>query len=381
MNTEEFKFQVVTPMFLGGADQHAENIRPTSIKGALRFWWRALNWARCWQASHQNDELALRLLHADEARLFGVAAGKAGGGQGVFLMSVMQEKTFKANQPFNSLMPGQLYLLGMGLATYKDRGKCLRIALDKGGTFTLKLLFRPKTPATDVKQVKDAVRAFELLGALGSRARHGLGSVASATAMSRADYVKGIQALLQPTLGATTEAPFTSFSSRSRVDVSDTGEDALKLLDAVGREQQMYRSYGKGGIVNDREAERKFAPDHDLILDATQGLMPGKAPDRAVFGLPHNYVFSNKAKADVNYAPAGKEGRRASPLLLHIHPVSDGGYVAIHTLMPAQFLPDGGQIRIKTKSNSYSVPANPPSWHKLREYLDRFTQNEVIHGE
>ncbi len=380
MKQAEFKFQIVTPMFLGGAGQQAEGIRPASIKGALRFWWRALNWARCWQASEQDDVRALRLLHAEEARLFGVSASDAGGGQGVFLMSVTDEKTPKVEQPFNPMAPGQLYLLGMGLATFKGGNKCQRNALNKGGTFTLKLAFHPKASAADTQQIKDAVRAFELLGALGSRARHGLGSVASVTTMSRVEYVKAVQALLQPTLLATTEAPFTAFSSRSSVDVSATGADALRLLDAVGREQQLYRSYGQNGKVNGQEAERNFADDHDLILDATQGKPPQAAPDRVVFGLPHNYFFSStKGKADVNYAPGGQDGRRASPLLLHIHPVSDGGYVAVHTLMPAQFLPARGQIRIKTRGN-FNVPSNP-DWQVLHGYLERFKQRETIHGE
>ncbi len=36
-------YRVVTPMFIGDADQKATSLRPPSIKGALRFWWRALN--------------------------------------------------------------------------------------------------------------------------------------------------------------------------------------------------------------------------------------------------------------------------------------------------------------------------------------------------
>lgn len=42
-NTITATFEIVTPMFLGDADQKATSIRPTAIKGALRFWWRALN--------------------------------------------------------------------------------------------------------------------------------------------------------------------------------------------------------------------------------------------------------------------------------------------------------------------------------------------------
>jgi CRISPR-associated protein Cmr1 len=38
-----FECEVITPMFLAGADGITPELRPPSIKGALRFWWRALN--------------------------------------------------------------------------------------------------------------------------------------------------------------------------------------------------------------------------------------------------------------------------------------------------------------------------------------------------
>ena len=44
MNTLEATYRIVTPMFIGDAEQKATSLRPPSIKGALRFWWRALNW-------------------------------------------------------------------------------------------------------------------------------------------------------------------------------------------------------------------------------------------------------------------------------------------------------------------------------------------------
>ena len=48
MSTEiEATYRVVTPMFCGGAEPetHAE-LRLSSFKGVLRFWWRALAWSR-----------------------------------------------------------------------------------------------------------------------------------------------------------------------------------------------------------------------------------------------------------------------------------------------------------------------------------------------
>src|SRR5690554_3640419 len=60
-------FEVVTPLFLGGADPACTvELRPASIKGALRFWWRALAWGRL-----KGDLMAI---HRDETQLFGTAA-------------------------------------------------------------------------------------------------------------------------------------------------------------------------------------------------------------------------------------------------------------------------------------------------------------------
>ena len=43
METITFTCKVITPMFLAGADGQTPELRAPSIKGAMRFWWRALN--------------------------------------------------------------------------------------------------------------------------------------------------------------------------------------------------------------------------------------------------------------------------------------------------------------------------------------------------
>lgn len=43
MKTITFQCETITPMFLAGADGKTPELRPPSIKGALRFWWRAMN--------------------------------------------------------------------------------------------------------------------------------------------------------------------------------------------------------------------------------------------------------------------------------------------------------------------------------------------------
>jgi len=38
-----FDYETITPMFLAGADQGQVELCAPSIKGTLRFWWRAMS--------------------------------------------------------------------------------------------------------------------------------------------------------------------------------------------------------------------------------------------------------------------------------------------------------------------------------------------------
>lgn len=379
----EADFRIVTPMFIGDAKQEAHDVRPPSLKGALRFWWRALNWGRMLATVSGDTDKALIALHNREAKLFGLAAGDKTGGQGVFLLTLKQAVKAE-DQGFPSMSGAQLYLLGQGLGSFKEGNHTTRSALISG-TFSASLIFRPDTKAEDQQSVAEALFAFGLLGGLGSRARHGMGSVSLtgwqggefSVPQTTADYGKAIKGLL--THLPETLPPFTAFSRQSRIDISVENDDPLTLLTTVGSELQMYRSFGKDGRVAGKQAERNFTSDHDLVQSATNGERISSAPVRSIFGLPHNYFFSStKGKADVNYAPDGTDARRASPLLLHIQRLPDGKCLAVHTMLPATFLPDGAQIRVKSKAN-VKVPFTP-DWQVLHTFLNRFKTKETLHG-
>ena len=383
MQIIEAEFTIVTPMFIGDANQEAHDVRPPSLKGALRFWWRALNWGRMLAAEGGDTANALSALHNREAELFGLAASDKTGGQGVFLLTLKQAVKAE-NQGFGNMSGAQLYLLGQGLGSFKGSNHTTRSALTSG-TFSASLLFRPATKVDDRHSVAEALFAFGLLGGLGSRARHGMGSVSLTgwqgegfdLPQDRAAYATAIRALLASL--SDTLPPFTAFSRQSRIDISAENHDPLKLLSTVGNELQMYRSFGQNGKVAGQPAERNFTPDHDLMQSATNGERISRAPVRSVFGLPHNYFFSStKGKADINYAPDGTDARRASPLLLHIHRFSDGKCLAVHILLPATFLPEGAQIRIKSKTNS--KVSFTPDWKVLHTFLNRFKTKETLHG-
>ncbi|WP_143108945.1 type III-B CRISPR module RAMP protein Cmr1, partial [Bathymodiolus thermophilus thioautotrophic gill symbiont] len=46
MKTIVATYRIITPMFISGAKVTEAELRIPSIKGAIRFWWRALNWQK-----------------------------------------------------------------------------------------------------------------------------------------------------------------------------------------------------------------------------------------------------------------------------------------------------------------------------------------------
>ena len=71
------------------------------------------------------------------------------------------------------------------------------------------------------------------------------------------------------------------------------------------------------------------------------------------------------------------EGRRASPLLVHIHPLQDNQFVAIQTLLPGIFLPDGMKVEAKGKSK-YAIPESKADYAVITRYLDGFANKKPL---
>jgi CRISPR-associated protein Cmr1 len=279
-----------------------------------------------------------------------------------------------------------LYLLGMGLATFKDKGSTLRPAISKG-EFTVHLMFRPTTSAADKKSVADALYIFGLLGALGSRARHGMGSISLTTwagderqvPTTRDAYKNSIQSVI-PNQLADHLPPYTALSAKARIDISAENNDVFKLLTDIGGEQQLYRSFGLNGKVSGQPARRIFTDDHNLIFDAIKHQKAVQTlPERVVFGLPHNYRFTSfdGKGASINYKKNGVTARRSSPLLLHIHRLSDESYLAVNCLLPAKFLPDGASVEVAVSKKKFNVLPQV-SWNRITDYLDGFERRETI---
>lgn len=379
------QFKITTPMFLAGANQKEAptSIRPPSVKGALRFWWRALNWARI-RMLHQDDKSALRQLHQEEGLLFGSTHSQSSDGQVIAVQSRVALRISQQDIKPDTIQrnPGLEYLLGMGLFSYKDG--VLRPALT--GSFQLDLHFAPSLTDNQCRQVEEVVLCFGLLGALGSRARHGWGSVSIqsleggelSVPTTIAEYKDMVHTLLAQCTTVDGEPPFSAFYSQTRIDISATGTDAMALLRQLGDQQQMYRSWGQNGKVAGKEdAERNFPDDHSWAYRVARAEPVNTTPERAVFGLPHNYFLSsNKAKIDTQVTG---NRRRAAPLLAHVHQFQDGSCLLVQTLLQSLFLPQGLEMEIKANRSTKHVAVDP-QWQVIHKFMDRFSERETLYG-
>lgn len=371
-------FDIVTPMFLGGADQQAEHIRPASFKGMLRFWWRAVNWGRL-RKKFTDDAAALRALHEEEARLFGNSANDGKGGQGCFLMSiVMPDKAlviskkgtvhekFSRNDAARYLGYGLMEAFSSEKKSTKA-GQLNRDCLNEEQQFTVKFLFKDGLD----ESIKNALIAFGLLGGLGSRTRHGMGSVAlkeirlkDAVIWSAPKTIDEYHAALKTLFegaNAVESTPYSAFNANTRIDILMKASSAFSVLNGFGKAMLMYRSWGKDNKVLGQESEKRFKKDHDwskgLIKEAFH-------PQRVVFGLPHNY--GKRANEQVN---AAEHERRASPLFFHVHQIANE-YIGVSLLMRADFLPAGEQINAGGKKIDAKI-----EWSVITDFLDGDAQS------
>ena len=283
-----------------------------------------------------------------------------------------------------------MYLAGMGVSRPGKGGATTnRGTLSARGLVTVNALFGPPRQASrqlsqaQSKHLKRAFVALGTFGGIGARARRGFGSLSltrlsvdgleKPSSMNTAeDLVASIRRLLDSRLSERTP-PYTALSKQARVLVvigrPRVGAD--KRHNFVGSELQRFRSF-----------QNRLGPglaDHDLMRAwMSTGSRPERPPARAVFGMPHNYRFSSLHRANAFVEPSGELDRRASPLLLHIHQLG-GLAAAVLTFLPAQFLPRGTQIELKTtgqRAQYFSVPREDVLWRPINEFLDVL----VAHG-
>lgn len=376
MQTIEATYHINTPMFIGGADPKDDSkLRLPSFKGVLRFWWRALAYGRL------NGDM--EKIKGEEEEIFGSTKKQAD------LIFSLQNKEYTSTQTetvHNDLVKssGLLYL-GYGVCEAfgskkrnTKKGQLTRACINEDQKFIVRIRSKNTIP----EHVKQSLQVLGLLGGLGSKARKGYGSVTLQSMQENgkevyscpaddAGLIQQIKSLFQNNNKLLDKLPeYTAFSQHTRIDLVESGKDALDLLNQIGTTMQLYRSWGSNGKVNGQDAEKNFPEDHDIAQKVSNDKSVADHPKRIVFGLPHNYFFSStKNKAD--FKPIVKEksdvDRRSSPLFIHIHRFNNGQYAVIVSIIPSVFLPEDAKIQAGKNSIKCDV-----DYAVLHNFLDGY---------
>jgi CRISPR-associated protein Cmr1 len=177
-----FTCEIITPMFAGSALPGDCELRPTAIKGALRFWWRAMN-----------GDKSLPDLKEEEAEIFGSSGDGEGKGKKSKVIVEVENEYIAANMPFTGITTIPRYInksrlpringgkplpQNLNLPEYLAFGAVTRDSYrsyfmpDSTKRFRIKLL-HPDTLNT--LPIKNALTLCSVFGGLGAKSRNGFG--------------------------------------------------------------------------------------------------------------------------------------------------------------------------------------------------------------
>ncbi len=219
METLTFTCKIITPMFLAGADGKTPELRAASVKGALRFWWRAMQ--------READPKALK---AKEDAIFGgVGSGKEGKAQRSKV--ILQVVPGKGCQPKDGTTKGlpqhkvktrhkgkisNINLLEYLAYGVTGKGYTERPYFDSGAEFQIILRFHPLLTAEVKKEVITALVLLEAYGGLGSKSRNGFGSISVSyegeVGWCQSLFQKGVSVLAQGS-----RVNYTAFSKDAKL--------------------------------------------------------------------------------------------------------------------------------------------------------------------
>ena len=172
MNTITFQCKTITPMFLAGANGKTPELRPPSIKAAMRFWWRAMN-----------GHLSLAELKKKESEIFG-GSGE-GEGRSKFSLRVLNlhgtptrakfpNQTVAATSKGKTFQINILEYLAYGTQEYqKGIGQVfIREYYPVGTKFTIEIKYKDSIKDFPYNEILGLISQ---VGGLGSRSRNGFG--------------------------------------------------------------------------------------------------------------------------------------------------------------------------------------------------------------
>jgi CRISPR-associated protein Cmr1 len=396
MKTFNVVCKVVTPLFMGGANQQAE-LRTQSINGLLRWWFRVAGGSI-----------------EDEKRIFGWAGETSNQGLvRIFIKDFDKLQKDKFSKEFDD--KGRVrqdkginyigFSLDQRFNEKQDRPR--REYIKENQTFEIKISFHPKANEEDIKKFFCALWLAFNLGNFGSRSRRGFGSIKIENIQGQSpnnfnlqfkpqnpidkwlknqlDYIKNLN-FWQRSNGI----PYLFENFEIYQIQKDKFSNWEKWKNEVQKGRQgkyLKNSWGGNNVNNWKDlldfmgfllmAYRSYRmPDYDNAKKILQGIRVNNPTfERAIFGIPLNFYFSSLRKGDMVHLKLRDDTlRRASPLLMKIIQ-SESGYEGLFIVMKSTFIPNNSRLVFS------NVNINLPEeniWQALDGFITSLKNHNLI---
>lgn len=363
----------MTPAFVGTSDEGLAEWSAKGIRGELRWWFRAIAGGEL-----QGDAAKVREL---ERSVFGGTESDARKDASSALRVLV--RVIRAETPSEKVIPPRFELSELDLARdWKNPSPAVRnrLQLRPGKTNPLGYLgYGPieyskeargfvyrrgrivenselamtlqwnREVSAEAKSIFDrALWCWINLGGIGARSRRGYGSLVRTDAGGVVASVDKFDTCAKESLAAARavltpgkQAEWTHFTSEAHVYRSSqpykNWSEAMKFTG--GWMIAFRRRYGVASDERSGVGGRDYrGRDYEWFKSAPPAGPAAGVPDRAGFGLPLPF-----GKKIAGWGPKN-EGRRASPLLVHIARFDPDDYYVVFTYIPARLIPDGKEI-------------------------------------
>lgn len=362
MKKETFTVDLLTPCICGGADPKATaEIRPASIRGQLRWWFRTLGgFVRL-----EGKGMSLR---DQECMIFGSAGADDAQSSNlvVRVVSRLKSECLDAQKLGHKPFSGSAYLT-FPMQSRESNGRTVDNgrALILGGQFTMQWCWRG--PSSCWPDLLALAAVFGELGSLGFRGRRAMGALAMSQSSSN---LPDLRAALERFRSSRDLHVFRMNAESQKDAISKLGV-WLRGWRAHGRTQDHARNLNDPAMPPLNVGFAFAKNDHDIGYNIPGA---GAAPAyRPALGLPIIQRTQNRTN-HWNQGPGGPQGngRFASPILLRPHREAAGNWSALIMFVDAHRWPDGAPVFLNGQQRAVSTDLYDAMKRDAEENLQRY---------
>ncbi len=395
MQSITFIVKVITPTLMGGGFGQNDGIRPSEIKGMMRYWFRAV------AGSGVGEDI--KALKSLEEKVFGSQERKS-----PFRMVINNRELKYLNDKspefqFSNKMNGLIYLgIGNVLFKYDRKTRSFKFNDEKiniiapDSTLNVKFLFSPSLKPEIKRLIALSFYLATAFGGFGLRARRGFGSwqiVKSSVKIQdfefeeykKNDINKAIELAIESIKNLTEKRG--SINGLPLIAILKKGYYKFSQINTSKRNWKdlfyTFGAYYRGYRVNPDTPQKsnfnkKHTKDYDDILAFVSGNIKNLKLRNPVFGLNIQYSSSDrKFKASVILKEEKEILRRSSPMFVSVKEINGNLFLNL-SVFYSKFKPNNSKLILKYKGEKeigaygYKIIDNFVDW--VSEEIQRGTK-------